>query len=61
MGKEDYSGDYRFVVQNWVCDYGVWDTETNEFIGNPINSRNEAIFAVNYCNLVYQLLKKQNS
>lgn len=56
MEKEDYSEDCRFVVQAWVCDYGVWDTETNEFIGSP-KSRNEAIMAVYYCNLVYRLMK----
>ena len=32
----------KYVVQAWVCDYGIWDLEDMEFVGNPIESFRDA-------------------
>lgn len=32
----------RFVVQAWVCDYGIYDINKHSFVGTPIESYREA-------------------
>lgn len=32
----------RYEVKNWVCDYGIWDNQSNVFIGKPIESQKVA-------------------
>lgn len=32
----------RYKIESWVCDWGVFDNEKKEFIGNVINSSKEA-------------------
>lgn len=63
MKTENYSKPYRYVVQNWVCDYGVYDTLSGDFIGNPIKSQIECIMIVNFLNSIhldYEITTKQH-
>lgn len=38
----------RYEVKNWVCDYGIWDNQANEFIGKPIESLSNATRIFNW-------------
>jgi len=39
----------RFIVQVWVCEYGIYDTFLNKFIGIPM-SYNESFIVLQWLN-----------
>ncbi|WP_411973400.1 hypothetical protein ACLCDV_08170 [Sphingobacterium sp. Lzh-3] len=42
----------RYIVQSWVCDYGVWDIDNRKFIGYPIDSFRDANIICSWFNTV---------
>lgn len=38
----------RFIIKDWVCDYGIWDNQNKKFIGNPIHSFFQAQYILNW-------------
>lgn len=43
-----YKNQNRYVIQSWVCDYGIYDTHIGRFIGKPINSYDEAVIILEW-------------
>lgn len=38
----------RYEVRPWVCDWGIFDKELNEFIGKPLDSYVQADFVLRW-------------
>lgn len=38
-----YSKQTRYVIQSWVCDWGIYDTVESKFIGIPLDSYSQAV------------------
>ena len=50
-----YAKQRRYVIQSWVCGFGIYDVDNDEFIGIPLHTYTEAVavllWLTNYFNI----------
>lgn len=42
----------RYIVEDWVCDFGIWDNIEGKFVGNPIDSFRDANMICDWFNSI---------